>query len=965
MTKTTTSSHLHQCTINTSLLAAPKTPFSLWLLSSPWTNLLKYRFSPSYVSSGLLLGSSKSPSFRKLLSPASGRLFSLRPNAHKKLTSASSFFLRQGRAKALKVSHTPSFSHLDALHSALIWKPTSLVRKSYVPLLGAPMTGLSYFSKKYFSDHFSAIVNRESSTSKPTSFFNKARGSSSLRRSTRLHLFGLYLRLSSTASTPRTSFSKIQTRISTRKFTVRKKPYMFLGLKRSPSGLRPSANNALWKLFKVSKTLQLKLRLGENSSAKRTASRGISGSSSRYKQLLKRTWRRWLNKKFSTTKLNWTSRVKRLNKSFRSHSLLRATPTFTRPPFSILPRKVFLLAPGNSNNGWITDNLNVTSITKVHKASRSRLRKLRNLKRNKLVAYRRPRTLNSNSYLKPTKCASTHWRKLSLLRSNRVKPYLISNPKESAAVRLVVRYSPKLASKVNHLPSLLWGNAKPCKLAIGNRLPLRFGSTKFVSSVRSLKTLLQYAPSKRSTRIPNPRKHSLLQARNRVLVSAKSHSATLLCRFSSVKKLQLANSRVNPHGLETSTTPVSLHAHLAGYVLCSVSTNPNYPIGIPNTKFKVAANFVRLVRPHLSPVSPRTLQLKPLYSFSFVSSPFSFLTHLLASTARTSDIIKATQSSVKYFKHLVFPDTDHVKASIFRRLNRQKMLFQARTRMTSVHYSSTPANSRLSTQTHPYMESVSSSSELNIGHVPHPVGTFGGARWMYHTINTFVKRGRVGPVTPRIRRIRFKPGYGRIWRTARKSIKDILNMPVRYQYRLTPKLQKRYFIARRSRLSHLSLTMGFALMTSRLIFDHHTLKELLLSNNVYLNSIMCSNSSTRLFVNDFVQLVVNLKFYVVLRWIKTWSVQRRFKASRVFYRKIKPMNYRKFNKTPKLSKNLPQWFFDLQYSQGDVPKYFEVDYFSLSIFVIHDQITSERWLPTKSNLYNPLTLNMYNWKYIT
>ena len=920
------------------------------------------------MSSGLLLGSSKSPSFRRLLSPRSGKLFSIRPNAHKKLTSASSFFLRQGRTVAPKVIHTPSFSHLDALHSALIWKPTSLVRKSYVPLLGAPMTGLSYFSKKYFSDNFSAAVNHQSGSSKPSSFFNKARGSLSLQRSARLHLFGLYLSLSSTASTPCASFSKIQTRVATRKFTARKKPYMFLGLKRSPSGLRPSANNSLWKLFKASKTLRVRLQSSKNSPAKQTALRGISESASRHKQLLKRTWRRWLNRKFSTTKLNWTSRVKRLNKSFRSYSLLRATPTFTRPPFAISPRKVFLVAPGTLNSKLALNGSDVTSATKVRRASRPRLRKLRNLKRSKLVAYRRPQTHNSNSYLKPAKfakCASTHWRKLSLLRGRKVKPYLTLNPKESTVIRLVARYSPKPVSKVSYLPGLLWASTTPRKPMGSNRLLSRLSSTKFVSSVRGLKTLFQHVSTKRFIKTPKPRKHSLLRARNSVLFSAKSHSSTLLLKFSSTKKLQLSNSRVNLSGSGTSATPVSLHAHLAGYILCSVSTNPNHPTNIPNTKFKVAANFVRLVRPQLSPVSPRTLQLKPLYSFSFVSSPFSFLTHLLASTARTSDIIKSTQSSVKYFKHLVFPDTDHVKASIFRRLNRQKMLFQARTRMTSVHYSSTPANSRLSTLTHPFIDSPSPSSELNIGHVSHPVGTFGDARWMYHTINTFVKRGRVGPVTPRIRRIRFKPGYGRIWRTARKSIKDILNMPVRYQYRLTPKLQKRYFVARRSRLSHLSLTMGFALMTSRLIFDHHTLKELLLSNNVYLNSVVCSNSSTRLFVNDFVQLVVNLKFYVVLRWIKTWSVQRRFKASRVFYRKIKPMNFRKFNKTPKLSKNLPQWFFDLQYSQGDVPKYFEVDYFSLSIFVIHDQITSERWLPTKSSLYNPLTLNMYNWKYIT
>ena len=94
----------------------------------------------------------------------------------------------------------------------------------------------------------------------------------------------------------------------------------------------------------------------------------------------------------------------------------------------------------------------------------------------------------------------------------------------------------------------------------------------------------------------------------------------------------------------------------------------------------------------------------------------------------------------------------------------------------------------------------------------------------------------------------------------------------------------------------------------------------------------------------------------------SWSTQKKGRVSKTFYRKFKPSS---FNKDIKLVRRLPDWFYDLQYTYTDIPKYFEVDYFTLSIFLIHDNISQERWLPNRADQMDYNSMNMYNWKYIT
>jgi hypothetical protein len=151
-------------------------------------------------------------------------------------------------------------------------------------------------------------------------------------------------------------------------------------------------------------------------------------------------------------------------------------------------------------------------------------------------------------------------------------------------------------------------------------------------------------------------------------------------------------------------------------------------------------------------------------------------------------------------------------------------------------------------------------------------------------------------------------------------------------------------------------------MLAQFSMDRVSTNDLLDSGNVFLNGLSCSNGDFYLFVNDFIQLIVNIKFYIALRWMKNWFILRRNRINKIFYRKYRSSHSNRFIKTVR---RLPSWFFDLQTAHTDLPKYFELDYFTLSIFVIHDELRHEKFTPSRAYLLDSQVLNMYNWKYIT
>ena len=480
-------------------------------------------------------------------------------------------------------------------------------------------------------------------------------------------------------------------------------------------------------------------------------------------------------------------------------------------------------------------------------------------------------------------------------------------------------------------------------------------------------------------RTSKPQLHSRIRGANhltrnrlrRALRStSRSYTAFWLRQVSSVRtrnpflkrNLVFPNLQVKPvsspqHPVNTCTLSPSYHRYLSSDSLSNAlnTIRRSQYLLLPILEHAKSGNRLsaKLNLPNKS-----ELILKPSYSPLFTLSPFGFLGYILTSTSKIMDILRSTVTYSPTVNYLVFPDANAVKTSIFRRLNRQKFLSSARASL--YHQStavSTPSRFIINSSYWPKSSPGTPSRHTSI-----TTGTSlsftkdWGFRKFTESMTPAVNR------TPRIRRIRFKPGYQRIWRIARTSARELLGFTSRYQYRLTPKLQQHYHQTRVADKVKLSLTVEFALLTSNFIPDHWSLKELLNSHNVFLNGISCTNPKLRLFCGDFLQLVVGLQYYAMSRWLTSWSTQKKGRVSKTFYRKFKPST---FNKNIKLVRRLPDWFYDLQYTYTDIPKYFEVDYFTLSIFLIHDNISQERWLPNRADQMDYSSTNMYNWKYIT
>lgn len=220
---------------------------------------------------------------------------------------------------------------------------------------------------------------------------------------------------------------------------------------------------------------------------------------------------------------------------------------------------------------------------------------------------------------------------------------------------------------------------------------------------------------------------------------------------------------------------------------------------------------------------------------------------------------------------------------------------------------------------------------------------------------------RIYPILS-IRRVRFRPGYQRMWRKARSAINYTLGYNCRYQVGLTKRLAR----VRRSNnyLRGLArdVTLLNVLIYSQFVFDVPTSKHLLQSSLVYVNGSSTSNQSLTLFVGDFLQLEVNLRYYITYRWLISWNKRHSLKFKKL--QNYKQNNTSRSDLSKKVSHLLPDWIFFIGYKRTDIPNYLEVDFFTLSSFVIYRPLylidrNAFNSFEDRSGIHD-----MYNWKFI-
>jgi len=61
------------------------------------------------------------------------------------------------------------------------------------------------------------------------------------------------------------------------------------------------------------------------------------------------------------------------------------------------------------------------------------------------------------------------------------------------------------------------------------------------------------------------------------------------------------------------------------------------------------------------------------------------------------------------------------------------------------------------------------------------------------------------------------------------------------------------------------MTLSNILIRSRIFTETSLINFLIVNNLIYVNGLLTNNSAQQLFVGDFIQLILNLKYYIVFK----------------------------------------------------------------------------------------------------
>ena len=202
-------------------------------------------------------------------------------------------------------------------------------------------------------------------------------------------------------------------------------------------------------------------------------------------------------------------------------------------------------------------------------------------------------------------------------------------------------------------------------------------------------------------------------------------------------------------------------------------------------------------------------------------------------------------------------------------------------------------------------------------------------------------------------RIRFKPGYKKQWISGRHNFKNIYNLSFMSQKHLTHYLANLKNLYDVSFLKYFEFQLKFLLVKSKFFFSLEYSIFYIVNGLVYINGLICKNTKYILFKYDHIQLIFSYNFFIFYRWMKNWSHKRLKKLYSNYYF---PLSYKK--------SILPKWFFLYINFNDDVPQFLEIDFFSLSIFIIFEpqSLNNFNWFLSKYfYIFSQKTLN---WKYL-
>ena len=136
---------------------------------------------------------------------------------------------------------------------------------------------------------------------------------------------------------------------------------------------------------------------------------------------------------------------------------------------------------------------------------------------------------------------------------------------------------------------------------------------------------------------------------------------------------------------------------------------------------------------------------------------------------------------------------------------------------------------------------------------------------------------------PAISRVRFKPGYQRIWRHYRLALAESINFNYIYQKQLTRFLVKFYRKSITNQFSFNENSIDKIVIYSRLAPDKFTFDLFLKNKLIYFNSSTLLSDAIYVYKNDFIQLEISNWYYVFFRWTVNFLLMRKKKFKRLIF----------------------------------------------------------------------------------
>ena len=228
----------------------------------------------------------------------------------------------------------------------------------------------------------------------------------------------------------------------------------------------------------------------------------------------------------------------------------------------------------------------------------------------------------------------------------------------------------------------------------------------------------------------------------------------------------------------------------------------------------------------------------------------------------------------------------------------------------------------------------------------------------------FVLPPRHRQLEVRIPRLRFKPGYQRLWREYRAALADALRFRYIYQKQFTKFINTFTRNLKTYNLMIFECKAWKIILYSKLLPDIRVIDNFVSERLIYLNGRYLSTTDQNILVDDIIQIRISVWYYLYSKWVLSWNVIRVKKFKKLVHRKKIASSYKIMKSMKQKSRYTPLYIYNMRYDMSDVKPYLELDYLTLSFVFIYDNFILDVHSSNDVPEYRHFVYRMYNWKYV-